>query len=64
MAMNKRKAKKFRKKQDMFVISFARSYREAREHDRQYHEFVVSDKRSIRNKEECYDFEFEELCLN
>lgn len=62
--MNKRKAKKLRKKQDMFATSFARSYREAREHDRQYHEFVVADKRSRKNKEECYDFDFEELCLN
>ena len=51
--MNKRKAKKLRKKLDMFVTSFARSYREVREHDRQYHEFVVADKRS--SKEEHYD---------
>lgn len=53
MAMNKRKEKKLRKKQDMFVTSFASSYREAKEHDRAYHEFVVSDRRS--NKEECFD---------
>lgn len=51
--MNKRKAKKLRKKQDMFVASFARSYREVREHDRQYHEFVVADRRS--SKEECFE---------
>jgi hypothetical protein len=55
--MNKRKAKKLRRKQDMFVTSFAKSYREAREHDRAYHEFVVADKR--RCKEECFDVEFD-----
>ena len=57
MAMNKRKAKKMRKKVDMFETSFASSYREAREHDREYHEFVVVDKR--RCKEECFDVEFD-----
>lgn len=60
--MNKRKAKKLRKKQDMFVTSFASSYREVREHDRAYHEFVVADKR--RCKEECFDsgdFFFDEV---
>ena len=51
--MNKRKAKKLRKKQDMFVTSFARSYREVREHYRSYHEFVIMDRR--RCKEECWD---------
>ena len=53
MAMNKRKAKKLRKKLDMFVTSFARSYREVREHDREYHEFVIADRRS--SKEECFE---------
>lgn len=60
--MNKRKAKKLRKKQDMFVTSFAKSYREAREHDRAYHEFVVMDKRQC--KEEYFDsgdFFFDEV---
>lgn len=51
--MNKRKAKKMRKKQDMFVTSFAKSYREVREHDKAYHEFVIADKRS--SKEEDYN---------
>lgn len=57
--MNKRKAKKMRKKQDMFVTSFAKSYREVREHDRAYHEFVVADRRSC--KEECYDFDVDDF---
>ena len=57
--MNKRKAKKLRKKQDLFATSFASSYREAREHDRSYHEFVVADRRSRRCREECYDSEFD-----
>lgn len=45
MAMNKRKAKKMRKKQDMFAMNFATSYRGVREFDRSYHEFVVADRR-------------------
>lgn len=65
--MNKRKAKKLRKKQDMFATSFATSYREVREFDRSYHEFVIADRRS--RKEECYDFdvddfEWEKECTN
>jgi hypothetical protein len=55
--MNKRKAKKMRKKQDMFIDWFAKSYREVKEHDRAYHEFVVADRR--RCKEECFDVEFD-----
>ena len=43
--MNKRKAKKLRKKQDMFVTSFVSSYRELKKIDRDYHEYVISDKR-------------------
>lgn len=53
MAMNKRKAKKMRKKQDMFAMTFATSYREVREFDRSYHEFMIADRR--RCKEECWD---------
>lgn len=65
--MNKRKAKKLRKKQDMFAMTFATSYREVREFDRSYHEFVIADRRS--RKEECYDFdvddfEWEKECTN
>lgn len=51
--MNKRKAKKMRKKQDMFAMTFATSYRGVREFDRSYHEFVVADRR--RCQEECWD---------
>jgi len=51
--MNKRKAKKMRKKQDMFAMTFATSYRGVREFDRAYHEFVVADRRNC--KEECLD---------
>ena len=57
MAMNKRKAKKMRKKVDMFETNFATSYRGVREFDRSYHEFVVADRRSC--KEECFDVEFD-----
>ena len=50
--MNKRQRKKNRKKQEAFNASFASSYREMKEHDRMYHEFVVADRRS-RKREEC-----------
>lgn len=39
--MNKRQKKKHKKKMEMFVVSFASSYREVRELDRSYHEFVL-----------------------
>ena len=43
--MNKRKKKKLAKKHELFVISFATSYREVKENDRSYHEFVLMSKR-------------------
>lgn len=46
--MNRRKKKKLRKKQELFAISFASSYREVRELDRAYHEFVLHSKRMQR----------------
>lgn len=39
--MNKRKKKKLAKKRELFVTSFANSYREVKENDRSYHEFVL-----------------------
>ena len=39
--MNKRQWKKHKKKMKMFTASFASSYRELRELDRSYHEFVL-----------------------
>lgn len=44
--MNKRQRKKKQKKHEMFSVTFAASYRELKQIDRNYHEFVVSDKRS------------------
>ena len=46
--MNRRKKKKLRKKRELFAISFANSYREVKEHDRSYHEFVLMSERKQR----------------
>lgn len=46
--MNRRKKKKLRKKQELFAISFASSYREVKELDRSYHEFVLMSERRQR----------------
>lgn len=43
--MNKRQRKKEQKKQDMFASAFVSSYRELKEIDRSYHEYIVSIKR-------------------
>ena len=43
--MNKRQSKKLRNKQEMFICSFCSSYKELRELDRSYHEYVVDAKR-------------------
>lgn len=46
--MNKRKKKKLAKKQELFAISFANSYREVKELNRSYHEFVLMSERSMK----------------
>ena len=46
--MNKRKKKKLAKKQELFAISFANSYREVKELDRSYHEFVLRSERIMK----------------
>ena len=46
--MNKRKKKKLKKKQELFAISFASSYREVKELDRSYHEFCLMSRRRQR----------------
>ncbi len=46
--MNRRKKKKLRKKQELFAISFASSYREVKELDRAYHEFCLMSQRRQR----------------
>ena len=43
--MNKRQRKKNQKKQNMFITSWVNSYKELRELDRKYHEYVVDMKR-------------------
>lgn len=46
--MNKRKKKKLRKKQELFAISFASSYRDVKDLDRSYHEFCLMSQRRQR----------------
>lgn len=53
--MNKRKRKKMQKKQEIFIASWANSYRELKKLDREYHEYVVSDRR----KKPCDNMYFE-----
>lgn len=43
--MNKRQRKKEQKKQDMFASAFVSSYRELKEIDRSYHEYMIAIKR-------------------
>ena len=40
--MNKRQWKKHKKKTEIFITSFVSSYRELKEFDRSYHEFVLA----------------------
>ena len=49
--MNKRQAKKKQRKEEMFVINFCSSYREAKELDRKYHIFCIESKRERKYKE-------------
>ena len=49
--MNKRQAKKHKKKMELFVISFCNSYKEVKQLDREYHEYVLySNKRHKYNQ--------------
>lgn len=43
--MNKRQRKKNKQKQELFISSFASSYREVREHDRYYYQYFLNAKR-------------------
>ena len=55
--MNKRQRKKNKKKREEFVSSFVSSYKELKEFDRSYHEFVVSCNR-MKNKGLIWDLDF------
>ena len=46
--MNKRQRKKEQKKNNMFTASFVSSYRELKEIDRSYHEYMLHNKRLER----------------
>ena len=46
--MNKRQKKKNKKKQELFIASFVSSYRELRELERSYHEYILQDNRRTK----------------
>lgn len=50
--MNKRKKKKLKKKQELFIINFANSYREVKKLDREYHEFCLEYERRKKYMEQ------------
>lgn len=49
--MNKRQWKKKKKKEQMFIASWVRSYKELKKLDREYHEYFVSVKRQKYDEE-------------
>ena len=61
--MNKRQRKKEQKKQDMFAASFVSSYKELRQIERSYHEYIISHnrKRPYDHIWDMYYDEFEDL---
>ena len=46
--MNKRQRKKNQKKREMFIASWVSSYRELRQEDRWYHEYMLKQERFER----------------
>lgn len=52
--MNKRQRKKNKKKEEMFVASWAFSYKEMKRLSRSYHEYVVDAKRKKWNENKTY----------
>ena len=46
--MNKRQYKKYKKKMELFAESYASSYREVKELDKSYHEYVLWSTRAIK----------------
>lgn len=46
--MNKRQAKKNKKKMELFAVSFVSSYKELKQIDRSYHRFVLNCNRMRR----------------
>ena len=43
--MNKRQRKKTQKKQEIFVLSWVKSYKELKKISRSYHEYMIAEKR-------------------
>ena len=54
--MNKRKAKKRRRKEELIEISCGDSYREIRIHERHYHEFEIFQKHKMKRCHGCKHF--------
>jgi hypothetical protein len=48
--MNKRQAKKHKKKMELFAVSFVSPYKELKEFDRSYHEFVLMCNRKKKRR--------------
>ncbi len=57
--MNKRQRKKEQKKREMFTASFVSSYRELRELERSYHEYMVAYNR--RPYDHIWDMYYDEF---
>ena len=53
--MNKRQKKKTKKKQELFVASFVSSYRDLRELERSYHEYVLNYERRLKFSDDVDD---------
>lgn len=53
--MNKRQKKKTNKKQELFVASFVSSYRDLRELERSYHEYVLNYNRRLKFRDDVDD---------
>lgn len=47
--MNKRQSKKYNKKMELFAVSFVSSYKELKQLDRSYHEYVLNCERMKRS---------------
>lgn len=58
--MNKRQHKKHKKKMELFYVNFASSYREVRELDKSYHEYMLWCKRADRCGHK-FDFRIEDF---
>ena len=61
-SLNKRQSKKIRAKHEMFIEYSVSSYREKRELDRNYHEYELICRRSIKRCKKCRYFIEDNIC--